>query len=39
MSKTPAPPQGDNLLQTKREGSTPTPTVHRESGKPAVKTK
>jgi hypothetical protein len=40
MSKptAPTPPKGDNLIQTKREGSTPAPMVHRESGKPMVKT-
>jgi hypothetical protein len=35
----PAPPQGDNLLHTKGNGSTPSPTTHRESGKPQVKAK
>ena len=41
MSKPSVPslPKGDDLLQTKREGSTPSPMVHREAGKPQVKTK
>jgi hypothetical protein len=38
-ARTPTPPDGDALLQTKREGSTPTPKVHREPHSAQVKTK
>lgn len=38
MGKTPAPPKGDDYLHTKGNGTTPSPTTHRESGKPATKT-